>query len=397
MTKKALYAAVATLLPLTDMSAAPATAAKHDTAAQFTTLYRFSQSKNGERDVEGTLVAFDGALYGAAGAGGSAGKGTLFKLDLGSLAETTVYSFVGGKKDGEYPFGPLSRVGGSIYGSTIEGHGTGPGSNGNYTGYGTIWKLNARLGKARVFHGFDGADGSQPYSGVTPVNGVFYGVTWYGGPNNSGTIFKLDASGKLTQLYAFPDSRIGCNPLDAVTVVGHVLYGTTTFCGAGSAGTVYAFDLDSGRASLLHAFAANPNGSAEPNALVYQDGALYGTTFDDGGAGNAYKIDLKTGQYSVLHQFSGGADGGVPSSGLTALHGKLYGVTEEGGADGYGTVYSIDPATGDEAVVHSFTGGTDGDTPFAGLLADGGALYGSTLNLVSEYPNSSGSLSKLIP
>ena len=397
MMKTALYAAVAALLPLTEVAAAPSAAATHDNASSFKTLYRFSQSKNGERGIEGTLVAFDGALYGAAEAGGAAGKGTLFKLDLGSLVETTVYSFTGGKKDGEYPFGPLSRVGSSIYGSTIEGHGTGPGSNGNYTGFGTVWKLNARLGKAHVFHGFTGADGSQPYSGVTPVDGVFYGVTWYGGPNNSGTVFTLDGSGKLTQLYTFPDSRIGCNPLDAVTVVGRILYGTTTFCGAGSAGTVYALDLDSGRASLLHSFAANPNGSAEPNALVYQDGALYGTTFEDGGAGTAYKIDLKTGQYSVLHQFSGGADGGVPSSGLTLFHGKLYGVTEEGGAYGYGTVYSIEPATGNEAVVHSFTSGTDGDTPFAGLLANGNALYGSTLNLISEYPNSSGSLFKLTP
>ena len=248
-----------------------------------------------------------------------------------------------------------------------------------------------------MFHGFKGSDGSQPYSGVTPAGGVFYGVTWYGGPANTGTVFSLDASGTLTQLYAFPNSKIGCNPLDAVTLVGRTLYGTTTFCGAGGAGTVYALDLDSGKASLLYSFASNPNGSAEPNALVTQDGALYGTTFDDGGAGTNYKIDLSTGAYTLLHQFSGGADGGVPSSGLTAFHGEFFGVTENGGARGLGTIYRIDPATGTETVVYSFTGGADGDTPVAGLLADKGALYGSTLNLNAEYPNPRGSLFKFVP
>ena len=397
MTNKIRFSAYAALLIWAGLAAAPVSAAAQPGASAFTTLYHFTQSQNGEGLVEGALTAYDGVLYGAASQGGSAGKGTVFAFDLANLSETTLFSFTGGKKQGAAPFGPLSHVGASIYGSTTEGYGTGPGSNGNYTGYGEIWRLSAHSGKTRVFHGFDGADGSQPFSGVTPLDGVSYGVTWYGGPGNAGTVFKLDASGKLTQLYTFPDSNIGCNPLDAVTIVGHKLYGTTTFCGAGGAGTVFALDLDSGKASLLHSFAANPNGSAGANALVYQDGALYGTTFDDGGAGNVYKIDLKTKAYSLVHQFSGGADGGVPSSGLTQLGGKLYGVTQEGGAAGHGEIYSIDPKTGKQTVAYSFTAGADGDEPYAGLLAAGDALYGSTLNISSEYPHPRGSLFKFVP
>ncbi len=390
MTRKILYAACAALLTA---AAAPAQAGK----AQFTTLYHFTQSANGEADVAGRLAALDGVLYGAAETGGSAGRGTVFKFDLATLAETTLHSFTGGRAQGEYPFGTLSRVGGAIYGGTVEGHGTGPGSNGNYTGFGTIWQLHAASGRVRVFHGFDGADGSQPYSGVTPVGGVFYGVTWYGGPTNGGTVFKMDATGTLTQLYTFPDSTVGCHPLGAVAVVGHVLYGTTTFCGAGQAGTVFSLDLSTGHASLLHSFPPNSNNSAQPTDLLYQDGAVYGTTFDDGGAGTAYKIDVKTGRYALLHQFSGGADGGTPSAGLTAFGGKLYGVTQTGGANVLGTLYSIDPATGTVTVLHDFTGGSDGDTPDAALLAYDGALYGSTLNIDSEYPNPRGTLFKFVP
>ncbi len=393
MTRKIDAAILATLIAVAN----PVSAATPPNAPQFTTLYDFKQSRNGEGIVEGALTAFDGALYGAAISGGSAGLGTVFKLDLATLTETTLTSFTGGKKQGAVPFGPVTRSGAWIYGSTIEGHGTGAGSNGHYTGYGTIWRLNARSGKAAVFHGFDGADGSQPYSGVTRSGGVTYGVTWYGGAGNAGSVFELDASGRLTQLYAFPDSTIGCNPLAAPTVVGRILYGTTTFCGAAGSGTVFALDLDTGQASLVYSFAANPNGTASPNGLVYQNGVLFGTTFDDGGAGNVYKIVLQTGRYSVLHQFSGGADGGFPTAGLTAFRGKFYSVTEQGGSAAVGTIFSIDPATGAQAVVHNFTAGSDGDTPFGGLLAEPGGLYGSTLNLDSEYPSPRGSLFKFVP
>ncbi len=106
---------------------------------------------------------------------------------------------------------------------------------------------------------------------------------------------------------------------------------------------------------------------------------------------------MKTGQYPLLHQFGGKADGNKPSSGLTPFGGKLYGVTQTGGANLLGTIYSIDPATGTETVVYNFTSGGDGDMPDAGLLAHDGALYGSTLNLVSEYPNARGSLFKFVP
>ena len=397
MTSKILTTISATLIVSAGIGARPLSAATQPKAPQFKTLYNFAQSKNGEGIVEGALTETDGSLYGAATSGGSAGFGTVFKLDLATLNETTLTSFTGGKKQGAVPFGPVTHIGAAIYGSTIEGYGTGPGSNGNYTGYGTIWRLNAHSGKATVFHGFDGADGSQPYSGVSPSGGVIYGVTWYGGAGNAGTVFKLDAFGKLTQLYAFPDSSIGCNPLAAPIVVGHVLYGTTTFCGANGSGTVFALDLDSGRASLLHNFAANPNGSASPNELVHQDGSLFGTTFNDGGAGTAYKIILKTGQYSLLHQFSGGADGEFPTAGLTAFRGKFYSVTEHGGSAAVGAIYSIDPVSGTEAVVHNFTAGSDGDTPFGGLVAEKDGLYGSTLNIVSEYPSPRGSLFKFVP
>jgi uncharacterized repeat protein (TIGR03803 family) len=80
----------------------------------------------------------------------------------------------------------------------------------------------------------------------------------------------------------------------------------------------------------------------------------------------------------VLHSFTGGSDGAYPEAGLIAdAAGNLYGTTWGGGAGGQGTVFQLDPS-GNLTVLYSFTGG-DGSRPGASLLADAaGNLYGTT-------------------
>lgn len=61
--------------------------------------------------------------------------------------------------------------------------------------------------------------------------------------------------------------------------------------------------------------------------------------------------------------------------------GNIYGTTETGGRMGLGTVYKLTPINGTwvETVLHSFTGGTDGVAPTAGVIMDNaGNLYGTT-------------------
>ncbi len=73
------------------------------------------------------------------------------------------------------------------------------------------------------------------------------------------------------------------------------------------------------------------------------------------------------------------ADGERPEDGplLRDPAGNLYGTTNFGGASGWGTVFKLDSA-GHETVLHSFTGGSDGAGPFAGLTMDkAGDLYGT--------------------
>lgn len=71
--------------------------------------------------------------------------------------------------------------------------------------------------------------------------------------------------------------------------------------------------------------------------------------------------------------------------------GNLYGTTMEGGAYGFGVAFELSPqgSSWTEAVLHSFTAGSDGSNPEAGLLIDrAGNLYGTTL---------SGAVFELIP
>ena len=87
--------------------------------------------------------------------------------------------------------------------------------------------------------------------------------------------------------------------------------------------------------------------------------------------------------YRILYKFGGGSDGESPVAGLINVKGTLYGTTEDGGdsARGYsccGTVFSISES-GKEAVLHRFKGDSaDGGQPVAPLLNVNGTLYGTT-------------------
>lgn len=89
----------------------------------------------------------------------------------------------------------------------------------------------------------------------------------------------------------------------------------------------------------------------------------------------------------VLHAFTG-ADGAIPEANLLLIGSYLNGTTTYGGTFGYGTVFKVS-TTGQQTVLHSFTGGVDGANPGAGVIKDakrnlyggaaGGAYGGGTL------------------
>jgi len=84
--------------------------------------------------------------------------------------------------------------------------------------------------------------------------------------------------------------------------------------------------------------------------------------------------------FKEMHSFSGGTDGAGPLAGLTIdSSANLYGTTSAGGDLGQGTVFKF-TSKGQKTVLHSFAGGEDGADPEAGLILIGTNLYGTTFD-----------------
>jgi uncharacterized repeat protein (TIGR03803 family) len=279
---------------------------------------------------------------------------------------------------------------------------------------------SARAQTFTVLYAFtDGQDGANPFAGLTldragnlygtAVNGG-RGTVVNGGSAGCGTVFKLSKSGGgwiFTLLYSFAGGNDGCQPYGGVTFgPDGTLYGTTLFGGPSGNGTVYMLrkaahispDVDGDWSeTVLHSFGAvdaiHRDGRFPVAGVVFdQAGNMYGTTMGGGAdscsagsCGTVFRMARMTpsdGSWteSVLYRFTGGNDGGSPQAGPTLdQSGNIYGTCFGGGEYGQGTAFQLMPSSGGwvENTLHSFTGGSDGGTPFGGLIFDNsGNLYG---------------------
>jgi uncharacterized repeat protein (TIGR03803 family) len=303
---------------------------------------------------------------------------------------------------GANPFAGVVRdLAGNLYGTTTYGGEKFCGFYG--TGCGVVYKLDPAGHEKRLYAFMGLADGGTPsYAGVIDSAGNLYGTTSQGGQGvpGSGVVYKLDPAGQETVLYTFTGGSDGANPsFGVVRDSAGNLYGTTGG-GGDCCGVVFKID-PSGQYTVLYTFTGGADGGY-PGGGVIRDSAgnLYGTTENGGdlsctaffspGCGVVFKVD-PSGQETVLYSFTGGADGGFPfvAGVIRDPAGNLYGTTFAGGGsgcndsggfgtDGCGVVYKLD-TSGQETVLHTFTGGSDGGNPFPGLVRDrAGNLYGTT-------------------
>jgi uncharacterized repeat protein (TIGR03803 family) len=216
----------------------------------------------------------------------------------------------------------------------------------------------------------------------------------------------------LTTLYNFTgvnpaDDVGGAYPEANVILNNGNLFGTTYSGGAGW-GSVYELAPPAQTGGLwtmhqLYAFTGENGDGANPRAGVVftSRGVMFGTTEQGGAFGYGTVFSLTpagngTWTYAVVYSFTGTAgDGANPETAMVLTpKGLLYGTTAAGGVAGYGTVFSMTPATGGtwtEKVMYSFAGapggcGTapnpacDGATPLGGLtlVPASGVLFGTT-------------------
>ncbi|HEX3664001.1 MAG TPA: choice-of-anchor tandem repeat GloVer-containing protein [Rhizomicrobium sp.] len=249
-----------------------------------------------------------------------------------------------------------------------------------------LWVPQVEAATETVVYAFKGGhDGSFPSGGLLEVNGSLYGVTPLGGTGNCqggcGTVFSFDpATGAETVIYSFQGNGVdGSQPAGTLIDVNNTLYGVTTFGGTGTCssgcGTVFSINPNSGAETVVYSFQHNGLDPQWPSSgLINENGMLYGASTLGGanclsagsGCGTIFSLDPTTGSEAVLYSFctkGNCADGVLPNGPLLNVNGTFYGTTEFGGLSntacigdypGCGTVFSFDPGSGAETVLYSF-------------------------------------------
>jgi len=332
-------------------------------------------------------------------------------LASGARAASTtnvIYSFAGGA-DGEYTDTDLViDSAGNLYGTSVLGGDFGGGTVFQLTPSGDSWIHT-------VLYSFSGgADGGEPYKGVTlDAEGNLYGTAVTGGSGSCeggcGVVYKLTNSGETwtqTVIHAFTGGDDGSGPgaRVALDAQGNV-YGMTPTGGAFGLGTIYQLHPGANgnyTFKVIHSFTGGTDGSSgSAGKMVLRNGHLYGAATTGGAFGSGTVFELSPTQvgewdFKTLYSFRGQPDGVFPYGALLFdRSGNIFGTTYYGGVNGIGAVYQLAPRpTGEwrERVLYSFAADGDGNSPISHLNFDSvGNLYGTT----SEGGLGSGTIFKL--
>jgi uncharacterized repeat protein (TIGR03803 family) len=203
----------------------------------------------------------------------------------------------------------------------------------------------------------------------------------------------LQSSGTVSYntIFRFNDTD-GAYPSAGLINYKGTLYGATPAGGSARAGTFFKI-TPQGAEKTLYTFGKVSGGDAGPQfgPLVEVNGTFYGTTYQGGekGLGSVFRVS-PSGSEKILHSLTGGKDGQWPKAGLVAVNGTLYGTTSLGGTgkcasnEGCGTVFKI-TTSGKETVLYSFNSISTGEGPEGGLAYVGGALYGTAIQGGTPY------------
>ena len=171
----------------------------------FQNLYDFSPCIGGGTNSDGAnpnggLILSGNTLYGTTSGGGVAlagyqagiaGKGTVFKINVGGGGFATLHYFSGNGIDGSTPQAGLVLQGNTLYGTTEKGSAT------NGIGNGTVFKINTDSTGFATVHSFNSneSEGYELEAGLVLSGNTLYGSAAEGGEFGSGTLFKVNTDG----------------------------------------------------------------------------------------------------------------------------------------------------------------------------------------------------------
>ncbi len=378
------------------------------TAQTFKNLYSFTTAgydsaietetnTDGEGPVAG-LVVSGNKFYGTAAGGGTNGNGTVFALNTDGSGFTNLHTFTalsvpftGTNHDGASPNAGLILSGSTLYG-TAKGGGT--------NGSGAVFAINTDGSGFTNLHSFTAlsaistgtnSDGGEPEAGLILSGSMLFGTAFYGGTNGNGTVFAININGtgftNLHSFTAYPASSFtnsdGANPEGGLILSGNTLYGTASDGGASGNGTVFGINTGGTGFTNLYSFSGgfsgNSDGASPFAGLVLSGNTLYGTTHGGGtsGEGAVFAVTTNGMVFTNLHSFTGGSDGDNPYAGLMLVGNTLFGTAGNGGNSFAGTLFAVTTNGMDFTTLHTFTNNPDGNSPHAVLILLGNALYGT--------------------
>ena len=195
----------------------------------------------------------------------------------------------------------------------------------------------------------------------------------------------------FTNLYSFTGGSDGAYPFAGLVLSGNTLYGTTVRGGIGGfsgSGTVFALNTNGTGFTNLYSFTGGGDGADPSAGLILSGNILYGTAEDGGiggfnGNGTVFALNTDGTGFTNLYSFTGGSDGANPAAGLVLSGNTLYGTAQRGGTNANGTVFALNINGSNFTTLHTFTGyisyptNDDGIFPQAGLILSGNTLYGT--------------------
>lgn len=295
-------------------------------------VHAFNGSDGNNNDPGASLIADgSGNIYGVTGAGGTSNAGVVFKIDaFGQYS--LVYNFKGSEfGDGAIPSSIVRDSVGDLFGVTLRG---------GSADKGTIFKIDSQ-GNESILHSFKQGHVFSPTPNlVLAADGDLYVTALLGGQHGAGGVYKSDLNGDVTTMYSFSVAN-GYIPVPGLTFDSRGdLYGVTMFGGSFKYGVLWKIKPD-GVESALYDF-GNGNDGSTPGAGVVRDtwGNLYGTTTKGGefSRGVLFKV-TGVGQDKILHNFAraGGFESASPL--LPGSPGTFFGTTLYGGLLQNGVVF----------------------------------------------------------
>jgi len=360
----------------------------------YTVLHNFgdgSVTNDGASPETSLTQGTDGNFYGTTAIGGSANKGTVFKVTPTGTV-TILHSFGDGSvaNDGGEPNTKLVLgIDGNFYGTTENGGAPIPSGAQAGGTVGTVYKITPS-GVLTILHSFGpgclNGDGAFPKSLTQTPDGTLYGGTYTAGnaafPHGFGVIFSISPSGTYTIRHVMKLAD-GAGVTGLIAAPDRNLYGITiagggSYYNPGGIGLLYGgtfFKLTpSGTFTTLVDF---PDSFGENFTTYYPPSDLFlasdGTFYLNAGSGPSGELEAErpnggSAEFGVFGQI------GVPTGPfIVDTFGNLYKST---GSGTYGEIDDVTPDTV-STVAHTFNG-TDGMNPNGVILGTDGNLYGTT-------------------